>query len=142
MLKVNKLRKEIVSSPLATLPKDAKLRLEIPEEQLLTLQRLHAKFEELEGLIDRRLKQLAVLVNPGDLSARFRSEETLLENAYKFVREVERRLSNVKPQNYENQACKNFNSQFDAAEKIIVQTNPEQTNKNEINFIFDMNKAG
>jgi hypothetical protein len=81
-------------------------------------------------------------VNPGDVTARFKSDETLLENAYKFVRDIERRMSGVKPQNYENQSCKNFNTQFDAAEKIIVQTNPEQTNKNEINFIFDMNRVG
>lgn len=138
--KLLKMKRKVDAAKLEAAEENATVKIEIPEQQLLLLQKMHTKFDEITSLIDRRLKQLNVLINPTDITPRFRAEETLLENAYKFVRDVERKSIGLKPQNYETQNCKNFNQLFDGIEKIIVQTNPEQTNKGEISFMYDLNK--
>lgn len=138
--KLLKMQRKVDSEKLRPLEEAGTVRIEIPERQLLLLQQMHTKFEEIASLIDRRLKELNILINPTDITPRFRAEETLLENAYKFVRDVERKSVGLKPQNYETQNCKNFNQLFDGIEKVIVQTNPEQTNKGEISFMYDLNK--
>lgn len=139
--KIRKLKQKDDLAIIVNSSQNSKLVLEIPEQQLKALTILDAKYDELVDILQRKLKHLFVLINPNDLSPRFNMDETLLENAYKFTKEFERKVGSSKPQNYETQNCKTFNQQFDAIEKIIVQTNSENANRLENNFIFDINRV-
>ena len=139
--KISKLKQKDDLSILEKHSHNSKLVLEIPEPQLRALNVLDTKYLELVDIIQRKLKHLFLLINPNDLSPRFNMDETLFENCFKFTKEFERKMGFAKPQNYETQNCKTFNQQFDAMEKIIVQTNSENANRLENNFIFDINRV-
>ena len=139
--KIRKLKQKDDLAIIINSSQNSKLVLEIPEQQLKALAVLDAKYAELVDILQRKLKHLFVLINPNDLSPRFNMDKTLLENSYKFTKEFERKVGPSKPQNYETQNCKTFNQQFDAMEKIIVQTNSENANRLENNFIFDINRV-
>lgn len=121
--------------------KNSKVQLEVPENQLILAQNYQIQYEELVAIIERKVLDLILLVNPNDLSPKFPQDEPLLETCYKFTREIEKRIGGTKMQNYEASACKNFNTNFDSMEKILVQTNSDSTTKSENNFIFDINRV-